>query len=64
MRSSDIIGCDYDGLFGVPVAFTAHAKVILVTNIKSHRKRYESPNIPFDETADRERVEAYYEEPK
>ena len=35
VRSSDIIGCDYD-----------------------------SPNIPFDKTTDRERAEAYYEEPE
>ena len=64
VRSGDIIGCDYDGLFGLPDAVTAHAKAILVTNIKARRKRYESPNIPFDKTTDRERAEAYYEEPE
>jgi regulator of RNase E activity RraA len=66
VRPGDIVGCDDDGLVVAPleVAHEAaiHARAVLLADMRGRRKLYERLNMPFDETVDVERVEAYYRE--
>lgn len=64
VRPGDIVGCDDDGIVVVPIEVAeevaGHAKAVLIADMKSRRKRYESLGIPFDDTVDFEKIEAYY----
>ncbi len=64
VRPGDIVGCDNDGLIVVPIEVAqdvaVHARAVLLADMRSRRKRYESLNMPFDETVDTAPVEEYY----
>lgn len=64
VRPGDIVGCDNDGIIVVPIEVAqevaVHARAVLLADMRARRKRYESLNMPFDETVDYEHVEEYY----
>jgi len=66
VRPGDIVGCDSDGIIVVPLevaqVVATHARAVLLADMRSRRKRYESLNMPLDETVDYEAVEAYYQQ--
>ena len=66
VRPGDMVGCDDDGIVVVPheVAeeVAAHARAILIADMKARRGLYDRLGMAHDETVDVEAVEAYYAE--
>jgi len=64
VRPGDIVGCDDDGVLVVPQAIAAevvpHAIAILIADMKGRRRLYERLGMPYDDTVDVAKVEAYY----
>ncbi len=65
VRPGDMVGCDDDGVVVVPCEIAhevaIHARAILIADMKSRKRHYETLGMPMDETVDWESVEAYYE---
>jgi regulator of RNase E activity RraA len=65
VRPGDIVGCDDDGVVVVPVEVAsevaAHARAILLADMKGRRSLYDRLGIPPDATVDFEAVEEYYQ---
>jgi 4-hydroxy-4-methyl-2-oxoglutarate aldolase len=66
VRPGDIVGCDGDGCVIVPADVVEDviriAAAILVADAKGRRQLFERLNMPFDETVDVEKMEAFYRE--
>lgn len=64
VRPGDIVGCDDDGVVVVPLEVAsqvaAHAREILLADMRGRRKLYEKLGMTPDNTVDFETVEAYY----
>jgi len=64
VRPGDIMGCDDDGAIVVPLEVAeevaAHARAVLLADMRARRRMYERAGLPLDETVDYEAVEAYY----
>jgi 4-hydroxy-4-methyl-2-oxoglutarate aldolase len=66
VRPGDIVGCDGDGCVAVPADVVEDviriAAAILVADAKARRQLFERLKMPFDETVDVERMEAFYKD--
>jgi regulator of RNase E activity RraA len=64
VNPGDIVGCDDDGIVVVPIHVATevakHALAILLADMHSRRKYYETLGKPMDNTVDIEAVERYY----
>lgn len=61
VRPGDIVGCDDDGLVVVPVEVAlqvaAHARAVLLHDMRARRKHYENLGTPMDDTVDVEAMQ-------
>jgi regulator of RNase E activity RraA len=66
VRPGDLVGCDDDGILVVPyeiaAVVTTHAVAILIADMKGRRRLYEKLGMPYDETVDVDKVEAYHQQ--
>jgi regulator of RNase E activity RraA len=64
VRPGDIVGCDDDGIVVVPIEVAqevaTHARAILLADMRSRRKHYQTLGKEMDSTVDFEAVESYY----
>jgi 4-hydroxy-4-methyl-2-oxoglutarate aldolase len=64
VRPGDIVGCDDDGLVVVPIEVAAqvaaHAKEVLLADMRSRRRRYDKLGRAHDATVDVEAMETYF----
>ena len=64
VQPGDIVGCDDDGVVVVPQAIAgeaaAHARAILLADMRDRAKLYERLGMPPDATVDFKTVEDYY----
>ncbi len=64
VRPGDIVGCDDDGVVVVPLEVAsqvaAHARAILLADMRARRGLYEKLGVTPDDTVDFQTVEEYY----